>query len=340
MIYAAKSNRKPVTNASLTPLTALFSNDMENLNALILEKIEAKSPLIAEVAGHLLKAGGKRLRPLMTLATAALFGYRGDRAIQLAAAVEFIHTATLLHDDVVDNSSLRRGFDTANTVWGNKSSVLVGDFLFSRAFELMTASNDMRLLAILSSASAKIAEGEVMQLQSANNLKMTEDALRNIIDAKTACLFSAAAEVGAVIGAASAAQQQALKLFGHHFGMAYQLIDDLLDYKPATETGKETGNDYLDGKVTYPILFAYQLAESSDKQFLEGAFAANGKRVAEDLDKVRKIVEATGAYDKTYALAVLETDQALRCLTEASLSPSAALEALEAATTFCLERTF
>ena len=215
---------------SLDGLLALVGDDLKRVNQLIVDNMDNPVPLIPQLAGHLIAAGGKRLRPILTLAAAQLCGYRGDRHLGLAACVEFIHSATLLHDDVVDESKLRRGLDTANAVWGNQASVLVGDYLFSRAFELMVADGSLEVLAILSSASAVIAQGEVHQLATTSNLDTTIDDYMNVIRSKTATLFAAAAKIGAVVADRPAAERDALDAYGMNLGIAFQLVDDHLDY--------------------------------------------------------------------------------------------------------------
>ena len=240
-----------------TRCSGCSAGDLERVNRLIVERMHSPVALIPQLAGHIVAAGGKRLRPMLTLGRARLCGYRGDRHIALAAAVEFIHTATLLHDDVVDASDLRRGRDTANAVWGNKPAVLVGDFLFARSFELMVEDGSLRILEILSRASSVIAEGEVRQLMTANDTATTEAAYLEVIEAKTAALFAAASRIGAVIAERPAAEEEALERFGRNLGIAFQLIDDMLDFSARqSELGKSVGDDFRDGKITLPILIA------------------------------------------------------------------------------------
>src|SRR5690242_6312919 len=247
---------------SLDPLTELVRHDLGAVNALILERMQSTVALIPQLAGHIIAAGGKRLRPMLTLATARLCGYRGGRRhVALAAAVEFIHTATLLHDDVVDASDLRRGLATANAVWGNKPSVLVGDFLFSRAFQLMVEDGSLKVLDILSSASAVIAEGEVLQLVTSNDTETTEESYLAVIQAKTAQLFAAASRIGAVLADRPSAEEQALEAYGRSLGIAFQLVDDMLDYSAEqAELGKTVGDDFREGKITLPVVLALRSA--------------------------------------------------------------------------------
>ena len=253
---------------SIDALTALTQDDIQQVNQAIVARMDSPVILIPQVAGHIIAAGGKRLRPMLTLASARMCGYEGDRHVGLAGCVEFIHTATLLHDDVVDESDLRRGAASANAVWGNKSSVLVGDFLFSRAFELMVEDGNLDVLRILSQASSIIAEGEVLQLVTANDTETTEDDYLEVIRSKTAKLFAAAAEIGAVVAERPQEEWQALDAFGHNLGMAFQLIDDVLDYSARQATlGKAVGDDFRDGKITLPIVLAFNAADDEEKAF-------------------------------------------------------------------------
>lgn len=262
----------------LTPLHRLLSADLEQVNATIVQRMHSEVPLIPQLAGHIVAAGGKRLRPLLTLATARMCGHAGSRHIGLAASVEFIHTATLLHDDVVDESQLRRGLDTANALWGNKASVLVGDFLFSRAFQLMVADGSLEVLRILSDASAVIAEGEVNQLLTANDTGTDERAYLDVVTAKTAALFAAAARVGAVVAERPAAEEDALERFGRGLGIAFQLVDDVLDYSAeAGKLGKRVGDDFRDGKITLPVVHAFARGDERERAFW--------RRCLEDLDQ-------------------------------------------------------
>ncbi|MBM3489061.1 MAG: polyprenyl synthetase family protein [Alphaproteobacteria bacterium] len=253
---------------SLDNLMALVAADLSKVNRSILERMQSRVVLIPQLAGHLIAAGGKRIRPLLTLASARMCGYRGERHIQLAAAVEFIHTATLLHDDVVDESSLRRGNATANVLWGNKASVLVGDFLFTRAFQLMVEDGSLGVLHILANASAVITEGEVLQLQTANDTATTEDAYLEVISAKTAALFAAACRVGAVVASRPKAEETALDSYGRNLGIAFQLVDDALDYSARqAELGKTVGDDFREGKITLPVLLAYRRGDADERAF-------------------------------------------------------------------------
>jgi octaprenyl-diphosphate synthase len=254
---------------ALATLLAALRPDMEACNRAIIARMDSPVALIPQLAAHIVAAGGKRLRPLLTLAAARLCGYQGgDRHVNLAACVEFIHTATLLHDDVVDESRLRRGLASANAVFGNKAPVLVGDFLFTRAFQLMIEDGSLSVLQILSHAAATIAEGEVLQLATQHDLSTTEDRYLDVVRGKTAALFAAACEVGAVVAGRPAEEERALAAYGMDLGIAFQLVDDALDYA-ADETvlGKTVGDDFREGKITLPILIAYAAGDAEEKAF-------------------------------------------------------------------------
>jgi octaprenyl-diphosphate synthase len=254
--------------AGLDALLRLTAEDMERVNATILLRTGSEVTMIPEVANHLINSGGKRLRPMLTIAMAALTGYRGDGHLKLAAAVEFMHTATLLHDDVVDESDMRRGKLAARMVWGNEASVLVGDFLLGQAFKMMVEVGSLRALDILSSAAAVIAEGEVMQLAAANNMATTEDEYLAVIRAKTAELFAAACEVGPVLAGRPKAEQAACRSFGMNLGTAFQLVDDALDYGGvAQKLGKNVGDDFREGKITLPVVLAYRRGSEDERRF-------------------------------------------------------------------------
>lgn len=256
-----------------TPVHALqrvLGDDIAALNHAILTRMESPVPLINQLAAYIIAAGGKRLRPLLTLAIARALSYDGDDHLKLAASVEFIHTATLLHDDVVDESDQRRGQPSANTMFGNQASVLVGDFLFSRAFELMVETHSLDVLRILSNASAVIAQGEVMQLASTGNLALTSDEYFAVIGAKTAALFAAATEVGAVIAKADPAITKAVHDYGQALGIAFQIADDILDYQGSLDTmGKNSGDDFREGKITLPVVMALEQSTSEERAFWE-----------------------------------------------------------------------
>lgn len=312
----------------LTSLTSLLAPQLDAINTCILEKMKSSVSLIPQVAGYLVSLGGKRLRPLLTVASAELCGYKGNRHIQLATCVEFIHTATLLHDDVVDESTLRRGKNTANAVWNDKASVLVGDFLFTRAFELMVLDGSLEVLKILSQASSAIAEGEVMQLSSSHDLSLDEPTYLNIIESKTARLFSAATEVGAVIANSHKTKRKALAHFGYALGMAFQLMDDSLDYTADEQKfGKSIGDDFREGKVTLPVILAYR--EGLDREFWEETFQSNGVRNESALTHAIHLLKKSGALVKTRHKAQAFIEAALNDLKIFPDSPlKAALEDL------------
>lgn len=261
---------------SLAPMLALTANAMNHVNAVILERMQSQIPLIPALAGHLIAGGGKRMRPMLTLAGAELCGYHGARHHKLAAAVEFIHTATLLHDDVVDGSDLRRGKATANIVFGNPATVLVGDFLFSRAFELMVEDGSLKVLKILSGASAIIAEGEVDQLTAQRQIETSEERYLQIIGAKTAALFAAATRIAAVVSERHETEERALDEYGRNLGIAFQLVDDAIDYdSDAAEMGKGQGDDFRDGKMTLPVILAYARGNEAERRFWREAISGH-----------------------------------------------------------------
>jgi octaprenyl-diphosphate synthase len=283
---------------SLAPLLALTAPGMNAVNAIILDRMQSEIPLIPALAGHLISGGGKRMRPMLTIAGAALCDYQGTRHHKLAAAVEFIHTATLLHDDVVDGSDMRRGKQTANIVYGNPATVLVGDFLFTRSFELMVEDGSLKVLKILSRASSIIAEGEVDQLTAQRKVETSEEHYLQIIGAKTAALFAAATRIAAVVAERSEADEQALDAYGRNLGVAFQLVDDAIDYdSEASEMGKGKGDDFRDGKMTLPVILAYARGTDEERQFWQDAIA--GFR-AEDED-LAHAVSLIAKYDTVAA---------------------------------------
>jgi octaprenyl-diphosphate synthase len=282
---------------SLAALSALVGDDLRLVNELIVRRMHSPVALIPQLASHIVAAGGKRLRPMLTLASARMCGYGGQRHIALAACVEFIHTATLLHDDVVDESNLRRGLATANALWGNKASVLVGDFLFSRAFQVMVEDGSLAVLSILANASAVIAEGEVLQLMTANDAETSEAAYLEVIKAKTATLFAAACRVGAVVAERPKAEEDALECYGLNLGIAFQVVDDVLDYTAQQSAlGKTVGDDFRDGKVTLPVVLAYLRGDDEERRFW--------RRTLEDLDQRKD--------DLPHAIVLMERQGSLR----------------------------
>jgi octaprenyl-diphosphate synthase len=298
-VVVSLEERNRPARADLSDLLALTAEDMAAVNTLILARMQSPVALIPQLAGHLIAAGGKRLRPMLTVASARLCGYQGARHHRLAAAVEFIHTATLLHDDVVDESDLRRGLATANAVWGNKPSVLVGDFLFARAFELMVADGSLRVLDILSRASAVITEGEVMQLVTANDVATSEGAYLEVIKSKTAALFAAACRIGAVIADRPRAEEEALDEYGRNLGIVYQLVDDALDYSAdQAKLGKTVGDDFKEGKITLPTILAYLRGDEEERAFWRRTLEELHQEPG-DLDRAIQLMRRHGALEDT-----------------------------------------
>jgi octaprenyl-diphosphate synthase len=284
-------------------LMNLTAPGLKAVNHVILDRMQSPVALIPELAGHLVAGGGKRLRPMLTLGCASLLGYEGSRHHRLAAAVEFIHTATLLHDDVVDASGLRRGKATANALYGNPASVLVGDFLFSRAFELMVEDGSLRVLKILSRASAVIAEGEVAQLTAQRDVSTTEDRYLEIISAKTAALFAAACQIAGVVAENDEKVEDALASYGRDLGIAFQLVDDAIDYvSDAATMGKNAGDDFRDGKITLPVILAYARGSEADREFWRQAMTGRANGDAE-LARAGELLHSTKAVADTMARA-------------------------------------
>ena len=333
-LHSLHASRPP----SLAAMMGLVAADMNGVNAVILERMQSKVALIPELAGHLIAGGGKRLRPMLTLASASLLGYSGTRHHKLAAAVEFIHTATLLHDDVVDGSGMRRGKRTANLIWGNPASVLVGDFLFSRAFELMVEDGSLRVLRILSHASAVIAEGEVEQLTAQRRIETGEEQYLEIIGAKTAALFAAACRVAPVVAEGSDDAEFALESYGRNLGIAFQLTDDVIDYASDEATmGKGVGDDFRDGKMTLPVILAYARGEAADREFWREAMAGN--RVSdEDLKHAISLMRATDALSDTIEHARHYGRRAIDSL--AGFASNKAKSALVEAVEFAISRAY
>lgn len=280
-------------------LAAHLRDDLAAVDQMIRTRMASEhAPRIPEVTAHLVDAGGKRLRPMLTLAASRLCGYEGDKHIQLATAVEFIHTATLLHDDVVDESAQRRGRPTANLLWDNKSSVLVGDYLFARSFQLMTEAESLRVLEVLANASSTITEGEVLQLTAAQDIATTEDTYFKVVRGKTAALFAAATEVGGILAGVEEEQIRALHDYGDALGIAFQVVDDLLDFWGGEATGKNIGDDFRDRKLTLPIIKAIAKADEDEHAFWTRTIAKNDQ-VDGDLERALEIMSARGALDET-----------------------------------------
>ena len=319
-------------------LNALVGQDMLAADRLIHKGMGSTVKLIPDLARHLIDSGGKRLRPMLTLAAAHAGSYRGEGHIRLAAAVEFIHTATLLHDDVVDESALRRGKVSANLVWGNKPSVLVGDFLFSRAFQLMVETGNLRVLDILSGASAIIAEGEVMQLRSARSLAVTEEHYMTVVSAKTAALFAAAAEGGAVLAGGNTDFVSGFRAYGENLGIAFQLVDDALDYSGRQALmGKSVGDDFREAKMTLPIILAHARADDEARVFWKRVIET-GNQTEADLNRAITLVEETGGIQETMRRARTYADKAKAAL--AILEQSEIKSALADIADFCVERAY
>ncbi len=323
--------------ASIDRLVDLVAPDMERVNGTILSRTGSDVAMIPEVANHLISSGGKRLRPMLTLAMGRLSGYSGDGHVKLAAAVEFMHTATLLHDDVVDESEMRRGRLSARMLWGNEASVLVGDFLLGQAFKMMVEVGNLRALDILSSAAAVIAEGEVMQLAAAKNTATTEDEYLAVIRAKTAELFAAACEVGPVLAARPKAEQAACRSFGMNLGIAFQLIDDALDYSgKAAKLGKNVGDDFREGKITLPVVLSFRRGSESERAFWNRTLAQ--EEIADgDLETAIGLMAKHRAIEDTIGRARHYGGIAKDAL---ALSPDSAIkQALEETVDFCIARS-
>jgi octaprenyl-diphosphate synthase len=324
-------------DATIDRLVELVTPDMLRVNAQILTRTGSEVTMIPEVANHLISSGGKRLRPMLTLAMASLTGYSGDGHIKLAAAVEFMHTATLLHDDVVDESDMRRGRPAARKLWGNEASVLVGDFLLGQAFKMMVEVGSLRALDILSNAAAIIAEGEVMQLGAAKNTATTEDEYLAVIRAKTAELFAAACEVGPVLTNRPKAEHAACRSFGMNLGIAFQLVDDVLDYGgKSAKLGKNVGDDFREGKITLPVVLSFRRGSESEREFWTRALE-RGEIADSDLETALGLMTKHRALEDTIKRAQHYAAIARDAL---ALFPASEMkQALEEAVEFCTVRT-
>lgn len=329
-----KDKTKP---ASLDALYGLVRRDLESVDVLILARVQKQIPLIHDVAQHIIGSGGKRIRPALTLISSQLCGYHGERHIGLAAAVEFLHTATLLHDDVVDESKLRRGLATANETYGNKASILVGDFLLSQAFQLMAASESLKIIKILSDASAVIAKGEVMQLATEGHLDTSIEHYLQVISSKTAVLFAAACEMGAVV-AEKPAWENPLREFGIYIGIAFQLIDDVLDYSADQEKlGKTVGDDFREGKITLPVILAYNAGDATEKAFWNRTMG-DLNQTPTDLDDARALLHKHNAIAQTVAMASHYCNKARKSLS--GFIPGQARSAMLDIVDFCASRVY
>ncbi len=330
--FEASEGREPNINRLIT----LVEQDMERVNEAILAHAHSHVEMIPELAGHLVNSGGKRLRPMLTIAAAQMGGYEGLHHIRLATAVEFMHTATLLHDDVVDESDLRRGRKTARLIWGNQASVLVGDYLLGQAFKMMVETKSLEALRILSGAAAVIAEGEVLQLAASNDTTTTEDAYLEVIGAKTAALFAAASEVGAVVADRPQDEQAALSSYGRNLGVAFQLVDDALDYSGKQSLlGKTVGDDFREGKITLPVVLSYRRGSQDEREFWKRTLE-NGEQSDDDLQIAFALMEKHQAIvdtiDRARHYGAIARD-ALAIFPE-SEHKTALLEAIE----FCISR--
>jgi octaprenyl-diphosphate synthase len=326
-----------ISPAGIEPLLQLTGAEMEKVNALILARAGSGVALIPEVAKHLISSGGKRLRPMLTIACGRLVQADAQKARTLAAAVEFMHTATLLHDDVVDKSDMRRGAKTARTLWGNEASVLVGDFLLGQAFKMMVETESLPALRVLSSAAAIIAEGEVRQLEGARSLELTEAGYFKVIEAKTAALFAAACEVGPCLAESLSSERDTLRAFGFNLGIAFQLVDDVLDYEGGAGMGKNAGDDLLEGKVTLPVILAYASANAAQKKFWQACFAEHIVDEAQ-LQEAVSLLQSNGAFAQTRQRAQAYADKARAALK--LFDNSETKDALLQVVDFCVERQF
>ena len=321
---------------ALDRLQELVRNDLLAVNRTILDRMQSPVALIPQLAGHLISSGGKRLRPVLTLLCAQMCNYQGQKHVPLAACVEFIHTATLLHDDVVDKSDLRRGRKTTNAVWGNPASVLVGDFLYSRAFEMMVAVNRMAIMQIMSATTNRISEGEVLQLLNTHSPNVSEADYLETITRKTAKLFESAAQIGALLANAAPATESALAEFGLNIGISFQIIDDALDYQPGIDSiGKNTGDDLADGKMTLPLIHALRVCSPGDKKLIQSAISVGDRS---QFNAIVSIIESTDSLAYTSRLARTYAAQAQQALE--LLPPSDHRNALSKLAEFAVSRTY
>ena len=319
----------------LNDINQLIEQDMAAVNRCIQERLTSDVVLINQIGHHIVNSGGKRLRPVLHLLAARALGYTGQQHIELAALIEFIHTATLLHDDVVDASELRRGQDTANSLWGNEASVLVGDFLYSRAFQMMVTVNNMRIMQIMADATNTIAEGEVQQLLNVHDPDTTEQRYLQVIHNKTAKLFESATQLAAVISGKDVKQEQAMAAYGIHLGTAFQLVDDCLDYNSSVdEIGKNVGDDLAEGKPTLPLIYSMRVGTAEQTKAIREAIKAGGR---DNIEAITATIESTGAIEYTAKAARVESDQAIACL--AGLPDSKFKEAMHALAEFAVNRS-
>ena len=305
---------QPLESVTFDAVSNLARDDMQAVDRLISASLESDVALVSQVSRYIVASGGKRLRPLIVLLAARAFGYSGEQHVRAAAIIEFIHTATLLHDDVVDSSSRRRGRDSANTVFGNQASVLVGDFLYSRSFQMMVDIGSMRVMQILADATNTIAAGEVLQLMNVHDPDTTEESYRQVIYRKTARLFEAGAQIAAVLAERPGPEEAAMIEYGRNLGVAFQLVDDALDFDASPEElGKNLGDDLAEGKATLPLIYAMQRGDSAQRELIRNAILEGG---LDDLESVRSIIESTGALQYTAARAQEAADVAIDALSE------------------------
>ncbi len=325
---------KSLDSPNFADVVELARDDMDAVDRLISTSLESDVALVSQVSQYIVTSGGKRLRPLLVLLAARALGYEGKQHIRSAAIIEFIHTATLLHDDVVDSSARRRGRDTANTVFGNQASVLVGDFLYSRAFQMMVDIDSMRVMQILSDATNTIAAGEVMQLMNVHDPDTTEESYQQVIYRKTARLFEAGAQIAAVLAGRDPADEVAMVTYGQNLGAAFQLVDDALDYNAsADELGKNLGDDLAEGKATLPLIYAMQQAVPEDKELIRNAIVEGG---LDQLERITAIIKTTGALEYTARRAQEAADTAIAALSD--IPDSAHKQALIAIAEFSIQR--
>jgi octaprenyl-diphosphate synthase len=320
----------------LEEIRALVETDLKSVDQAIVRRLASDVILVNQISQYIIGGGGKRLRPLSVVLAARACGYQGDKHHSAAAIIEFIHTSTLLHDDVVDGSSLRRGRDTANHVFGNQASVLVGDYLYSRSFQMMVELDDMRIQAVMADATNTIAEGEVLQLMNAHDPETTEQRYLEVIYRKTAKLFEAGAQIAAILSGSPPALEQAMVEYGRRLGTAFQLVDDVLDYKAsAEELGKNLGDDLAEGKPTLPLIFALSKASAVDAATLRSAIENGG---LDDLERITRLIEASGGIEYTARMAQEEKDRAIAALATVPASPYR--DALAALAEFAVARTY
>ena len=332
MIEAARQDN-PYT---IDDLKNLVGEDMRRVNQVITDNLASHVVLINQLSQHIILSGGKRLRPMLVLLAAKSCDYTGEDDALLAAVIEFIHTATLLHDDVVDESDMRRGQETASHIWGNEAAVLVGDYLYSRAFQMMVRAQSMRIMELLSNATNTIAQGEVLQLLNVNDPDTNEEKYHEVIYGKTACLFEAATQIGAILGNSDSQTETAFAQFGKHLGTAFQLVDDALDYSAdSDELGKNVGDDLAEGKPTLPLIYAMQQGNTEQSELIRDAIKQGG---LEHIDEITRIITETGALDYTLNQAQVEADKAKAALT--FLPPSDYRQALMFLADYAVERRF